>query len=140
MWAGFESRFNGILKNLAYHAELADKEAAAADIAEAVRRSKVDDEKWEQQEHEWNAVSVYQRASETHWLTLYTNLRLKSRKSWLGLQRTILTQQTCSSGTFAAACQVAAIGSHNTRQRNYGWGIAQKMPFSGYAESQEQVC
>jgi hypothetical protein len=63
MWAGFESRFNGILKSLAYHSELADKEAAAADIAEAIRRSKADDEKWEQQEHEWNAVSIYQRTS-----------------------------------------------------------------------------
>jgi hypothetical protein len=58
MWAGFEFRFDGILKNLAYHSELADKEAAAADIAEAVQRSKVDDEKWEQQEREWNAVST----------------------------------------------------------------------------------
>ncbi|KAI4684058.1 hypothetical protein J4E81_009221 [Alternaria sp. BMP 2799] len=55
MWAGFESRFNGILKNLAYHTELADKEAAAADIAESVRRSKADDENWEQQEREWTA-------------------------------------------------------------------------------------
>jgi hypothetical protein len=58
MWAGFESRFNGILKNLAYHSELADKEAAAADIAEAVRHSKADDESWEQQEREWTAVSI----------------------------------------------------------------------------------
>lgn len=60
MWAGFESRFNRILKCLAYHSELADKEAAAADISEAVRRSKVDDEKWEQQEREWNTVSMHQ--------------------------------------------------------------------------------
>jgi hypothetical protein len=63
MWAGFESRFDGILKSLAYHSELADKEAVAADIAEAVRRSKADDEKWEQQEHEWNAVGIYERTS-----------------------------------------------------------------------------
>ena len=60
MWAGFESRFNGILKNLAYHGGLVDKEAAAAEISEAVRRSKADDEKWEQQEREWNAVSIQQ--------------------------------------------------------------------------------
>ncbi|RYN71715.1 hypothetical protein AA0117_g9282 [Alternaria alternata] len=59
MWAGFETRFNGILKDLAYHSELVDKEASAADIAEAFKRSKVDDEKWEQQEREWNSVSIY---------------------------------------------------------------------------------
>lgn len=61
MWAGFESRFDTILKNLAYHTELADKEAAAADISEAIRRSKSNEEKWEQQEREWNAVSIDQR-------------------------------------------------------------------------------
>jgi hypothetical protein len=58
MWAGFESRFNGILRNLAYHSELVDKEAVAADISEAVRRSKADDEKWDQQEREWEATKV----------------------------------------------------------------------------------
>ncbi|KAH3951684.1 hypothetical protein HBI56_079460 [Parastagonospora nodorum] len=58
MWAGFESRFDTILKNLAYHTDLADKEAAAADISEAVRRSKSNEEKWEQQEREWNAIKV----------------------------------------------------------------------------------
>ncbi|EMD70132.1 hypothetical protein COCSADRAFT_53821, partial [Bipolaris sorokiniana ND90Pr] len=47
MWVGFEYRFNGILKNLAYHGGLVEKEAAAAEISEAVRRSKADDEKWE---------------------------------------------------------------------------------------------
>ncbi|KAI4613948.1 hypothetical protein J4E80_006636 [Alternaria sp. BMP 0032] len=57
-WAGFESRFSGILNDLAYHTELADKEAAAADIAESVRRSKADDENWEQQEREWTAVKI----------------------------------------------------------------------------------
>ncbi|CAN9080448.1 unnamed protein product [Alternaria alternata] len=56
MWAGFESRFNGLLKNLTYHSELVDKEASAADIAEAFRRSKINDEKWEQQEREWNST------------------------------------------------------------------------------------
>jgi len=58
MWAGFESRFNGILHSLAYHSELADKEAAAADIAESIRRGKADNDKWEQQEREWAAVSA----------------------------------------------------------------------------------
>ncbi|KAH7085093.1 hypothetical protein BKA63DRAFT_10537 [Paraphoma chrysanthemicola] len=58
MWAGFESRFNSILRSLAYHSELADKEAVAADISEAVRRSKDDDEKWKQQEREWQAAKV----------------------------------------------------------------------------------
>ncbi|CAN9085629.1 unnamed protein product [Alternaria alternata] len=58
MWAGFESRFNGLLKNLTYHSELVDKEASAADIAEAFRRSKINDEKWEQQEREWNSAKV----------------------------------------------------------------------------------
>ncbi|EMD86414.1 hypothetical protein COCHEDRAFT_1116517 [Bipolaris maydis C5] len=42
MWAGFESRFNGILKNLAYHGGLVDKEAAAAEISEAVRQTWAD--------------------------------------------------------------------------------------------------
>ncbi|RYN19214.1 hypothetical protein AA0119_g12858 [Alternaria tenuissima] len=58
MWLGFESRFNEISKSLAYHSDLADKEAAAADIAEAIRRSKADDERWERQENEWNAAKV----------------------------------------------------------------------------------
>jgi len=62
MWLGFESRFNEILKSLAYHSDLADKEAAAADIAEAIRRSKADDERWERQENEWNAVSICQQS------------------------------------------------------------------------------
>lgn len=60
MWVGFEYRFNGILKNLAYHGGLVEKEAAAAEISEAVRRSKADDEKWEQQEREWNTISIQQ--------------------------------------------------------------------------------
>lgn len=59
MWAGFESRFSGILKSLAYYSELLDKEAVAADIGEAMRRSKADEENWEQQEREWNAVSPH---------------------------------------------------------------------------------
>ncbi|CAN9415767.1 unnamed protein product [Alternaria alternata] len=46
-------------KYLAYHSELVDKEASAADITEAFRRSKVDDEKWEQQEREWNSAKVH---------------------------------------------------------------------------------
>ncbi|RMZ72474.1 hypothetical protein GMOD_00007468 [Pyrenophora seminiperda CCB06] len=58
MWANFESRFDGILKNLAYHGELADKEAAAAAIFEALRRSKVNDERWKQQEHEWQTAKT----------------------------------------------------------------------------------
>lgn len=67
MWLGFESRFNEISKSLAYHSDLADKEAAAADIAEAIRRSKADDERWERQENEWNAVSICRQSpSITH--------------------------------------------------------------------------
>jgi hypothetical protein len=58
MWAGFESRFNGILQTLAYHIDLLDKEAAAADISDAVRRNKANEEEWEQQQREWNAVSL----------------------------------------------------------------------------------
>jgi hypothetical protein len=83
MWAGFEPRFNGILKDLAYHSELADKEAAAADIAEAVRRSKADNEKWEQQEREWKAVSIYVYACFTinRRLIKHINSRLRSRQS-----------------------------------------------------------
>ncbi|KAI4607631.1 hypothetical protein J4E83_009528 [Alternaria metachromatica] len=66
MWAGFESRFNGIMKNLAYHTELADKEAAAADIAESVRRSKADDENWEQQEWKSMICSALVQHTETN--------------------------------------------------------------------------
>jgi hypothetical protein len=58
MWAGFESRFNAILQNLAYHSELLDKEATAAGISDAVRRNKANEEEWEQQQREWNAVSL----------------------------------------------------------------------------------
>lgn len=61
MWAGFESRFNGILQNLAYHGELLDKEAAAVDISEAIRRGKADEKNWEQLEVEWNSVSIHCR-------------------------------------------------------------------------------
>jgi len=56
MWAGFETRFDGILRNLAYHSELLDKEAAAAEISKAVGYYKVEAENWERQEHEWEAV------------------------------------------------------------------------------------
>ena len=83
MWAGFESRFNGILKDLAYHSELADKEAAAADIAEAVRRSKADNAKWDQQEREWRAVSIHIYACliMNRRLIKHVNFRLRSRQS-----------------------------------------------------------
>jgi hypothetical protein len=58
MWAGFESRFSRILQNLAYHSELLDKEAVAADISNAIRRHKEDSAKWEQQEREWEALKL----------------------------------------------------------------------------------
>lgn len=58
MWAGFESRFSGILKTLAYHSELLDKEAAAVEISDAIRRNKANEEDWEKQQREWNAVSL----------------------------------------------------------------------------------
>jgi len=58
MWAGFESRFHGILRSLAYHSELVDKEAIAVDISDAVRRHKEESEKWEQQEREWDASKI----------------------------------------------------------------------------------
>ncbi|KAF2833694.1 hypothetical protein CC86DRAFT_13602 [Ophiobolus disseminans] len=58
LWAGFEVRFNSILRSLAYHSELVDKEAVAADISDAVRRYKEESEKWEQQEREWEATKI----------------------------------------------------------------------------------
>ena len=58
MWAGFETRFNTILDRLAYHTALLDKEAAAIDISDAVRRSKEDSERWELQEREWQATKL----------------------------------------------------------------------------------
>jgi hypothetical protein len=59
MWAGFESRFETILKNLAYHSELADKEAVAADISNAVMRNEEESKRWEQQEREWVASKTH---------------------------------------------------------------------------------
>lgn len=58
MWAGFETRFSTILRRLAYHGELMDKEATAVDISDAVKRNKEEDEKWSQQESEWQATKV----------------------------------------------------------------------------------
>ncbi len=58
MWAGFESRFSTILSRLAYHNELLDKEALAADISNAVKHNKEEAENWEQQEREWEALKV----------------------------------------------------------------------------------
>jgi hypothetical protein len=84
MWAGFESRFNGILKNLAYHSELADKEAAAADIAEAVRHSKADDESWEQQEREWTAVSINQYILYGRQELTQYQVKIQKVLAWLG--------------------------------------------------------
>jgi hypothetical protein len=60
MWAGFESRFGAILRRLAYHGELLDKEAVAAEISRAEERHKEETEKWEQQEREWKALKVRQ--------------------------------------------------------------------------------
>ncbi|KAF2678067.1 hypothetical protein K458DRAFT_377432 [Lentithecium fluviatile CBS 122367] len=58
MWDGFESRFGDILRNLANHSELVDKEAVAVDISDAVARSKEEADRWEQQEREWQALKV----------------------------------------------------------------------------------
>jgi hypothetical protein len=58
MWAGFETRFNTILQNLAYHRDLLDKEAIAIDISEAFKRHKEFGEKWAQEEREWHAAKV----------------------------------------------------------------------------------
>lgn len=58
MWAGFESRFNTILKNLAYHSELVHQEAVAADISNAVIHNEEEAKKWEQQEKEWAASKI----------------------------------------------------------------------------------
>jgi hypothetical protein len=58
LWAGFESRFETILKNLAYHSELVDKEAFAAEISNAVLRNEEEAKKWEQQEKEWVATKT----------------------------------------------------------------------------------
>jgi hypothetical protein len=58
MWANFESRFDSILRSLADHSELVDKEAAAANISDAVTRHKQDSQKWEQQEREWETLKI----------------------------------------------------------------------------------
>jgi len=58
MWDGFESRFGDILRSLANHSELVDKEAVAVNIVDAVARSKEDVDRWEQQEREWQALKV----------------------------------------------------------------------------------
>lgn len=58
MWAGFETRFHTILESLAYHIALLDKEAAAIDIFQAMTRSKEDVDRWELQEHEWQATKL----------------------------------------------------------------------------------
>jgi len=58
MWAGFETRLQGILENLEYHCEQATRMLAAADFAEAIRRSGSDFETWKRQERELNAVST----------------------------------------------------------------------------------
>jgi hypothetical protein len=58
MWAGFESRFGTILNNLAYHRELVDKEAFAAEVSSAVLHNEEESKKWEQQEREWVATKT----------------------------------------------------------------------------------
>jgi hypothetical protein len=58
MWSRFESRFGAILSNLAYHRELVDREAVSVDIADAVARSRLDEERWEKQEGEWRAKKI----------------------------------------------------------------------------------
>ena len=58
MWAGFESKFGNILRTLAYHSDLVDKEAVAMDISNAVTRSKEEVNRWEQQEREWQDLKV----------------------------------------------------------------------------------
>jgi hypothetical protein len=59
MWQGFSTRFDTILKDLAYHGELLDKEAATADISNAVTHHDQEIRKWEQQEQEWTAVKIH---------------------------------------------------------------------------------
>ncbi|KAI8934434.1 hypothetical protein NX059_009166 [Plenodomus lindquistii] len=58
MWAGFESRFSGILAQLAYHSKLLDEEAIAIDISNTIAQSREQALKWEQQEQEWRANKV----------------------------------------------------------------------------------
>jgi hypothetical protein len=58
MWAGFESRFDTILRNLAYHSELVDKEAVAFEVSAAVTRRKEEEMRWEDQDREWRASKV----------------------------------------------------------------------------------
>ncbi|USP82247.1 hypothetical protein yc1106_09521 [Curvularia clavata] len=90
MWAGFESRFNGILERLAYHSKLVDKEATAADIAEAIRRNKADDKKWEQQEREWAAPTYSSGTSEVTCQAAATgSYNTKQRSYGLGMVQKI---------------------------------------------------
>ncbi|OAL43118.1 hypothetical protein IQ07DRAFT_650395 [Pyrenochaeta sp. DS3sAY3a] len=58
MWSGFESRFDSILERMAYHSELINNEAIAADISSAVRHHQEEKEKWAQQERDALAAKL----------------------------------------------------------------------------------
>ena len=58
MWSRFETRFTAILRSLAYHSDLLDKEAFTINISEAVRHNQQESERWEQQEAEWYAFKI----------------------------------------------------------------------------------
>ncbi|KAI9667637.1 MAG: hypothetical protein M1821_000454 [Bathelium mastoideum] len=70
MWAQFDFRFDAILKSLAYHSDLVDREAVAAHITEAKERR-------EQQSEQWNKIEKDRNASQ-----------LSRVVSWLGLDGT----------------------------------------------------
>ncbi|KAI9686269.1 MAG: hypothetical protein M1822_003925 [Bathelium mastoideum] len=67
MWAHFDLRFDAILKSLAYHSDLIDKEAVAAHIAEAKERREQQSEQLDKIEKDRNASQLSRVVS---WLEL----------------------------------------------------------------------
>ena len=58
MWSTLDTHFAGTLDSLAYHSKLMDQEAAAVDIAEAVKHHKLDADESRNQEREWRAYNI----------------------------------------------------------------------------------
>lgn len=50
------------------------------------------------------------------------------------------SKPTYSNSIWEITCREAAGGLYSTNKPNYGWEIAQKILYCGFAESREQVC
>ena len=75
MWANFDSRFNSLLSNIAYHSDLADRWANTANNVQAIERRREDLKRFEKQEKEWQAS------------------RLRAVLSWLGFSTHVLQDE-----------------------------------------------